>query len=127
MHTVCLHVPVLAAQLLCLIIAHVALAEHIVQLPTDSCALLAFSPCVGSRFQLLVSAEDSAAAAGVQTGTQLNRIITTILKSFSQVMYLSLLLLLFMFVFALMVSGPANSCHATSRRRVCLCAPVPGT
>lgn len=33
---------------------------------------------------------------------ELNRIITTILKSFSQVLYLSLLLLLFMFVFALM-------------------------
>jgi hypothetical protein len=35
---------------------------------------------------------------------ELNRIITTILRSFSQVMYLSLLLMLFMFVFALMVS-----------------------
>jgi hypothetical protein len=40
---------------------------------------------------------------------ELNRIITTILKSFSQVMYLSLLLLLFVFVFALMVSWPAQA------------------
>ena len=36
---------------------------------------------------------------------ELNRIITTILKSFGQVMYLSLLLMLFVFVFALMVSS----------------------
>jgi hypothetical protein len=35
---------------------------------------------------------------------ELNRIIGTILHSFSQVVHLSLLLLLFVFVFALMVS-----------------------
>lgn len=43
---------------------------------------------------------------------ELNRIITTILRSFGQVVYLSMLLVLFMFVFALMVRQsvePANS------------------
>lgn len=51
--------------------------------------------------------------------SELNRIITTILKSFSQVMYLSLLLMLFVFVFALMVSptGQRNCCNT---RNACL-------
>jgi hypothetical protein len=46
--------------------------------------------------------------------SELNRIITTILKSFSQVMYLSLLLMLFVFVFALMVNatGQRDCCSA---------------
>lgn len=59
---------------------------------------------------------------------ELNRIITTILKSFSQVMYLSLLLMLFMFVFALMVSAQAypaqldtRQAHASTKCLLSLC------
>lgn len=55
--------------------------------------------------------------------SELNRIITTILKSFSQVMYLSLLLMLFVFVFALMGEPPSQQ-SICRRARVCTAAPI---
>lgn len=54
---------------------------------------------------------------------ELNRIITTILRSFSQVMYLSLLVVLFVFIFALMgmqlFGYKFGSCAVPGAQQVC--------
>jgi hypothetical protein len=70
-------------------------------LPAVPCCFL---PTASSSLSVLRTARLLRVFKLARSWAELNRIITTILRSFSQVMYLSLLLMLFVFVFALMVS-----------------------
>lgn len=73
-----------------------------------ACAMLPAGPCcclatASNSLSVLRTARLLRVFKLARSWAELNRIITTILRSFSQVMYLSVLLILFVFVFALMV------------------------